>query len=293
VWEVKGEIPEEIARAIVAHLGRHCDFTFSSDGSRLTGEMLDFYGALLCQLDLPAGSMLKMRRKGRRELQFPARFYFLYRPVSGNEVLLPLSGRVGDLAIAKRWFGLTIDDDAQRLHYAHFYLAFGRTRRPPRFFNVPRSVHDLRLDSISDQRMWGIFGSMWRFGVNDKTLAVRPRFERRGSLWFSHWRAHLPVQQGSELHDVDLHIWDIDGHVSFHQTGVIYRDPALLNENQHLPACIDPPNYIRWASSLSQPPDHCLADRVPCDHPPVRSGDECQPAFPVGDLWLDIRARRP
>jgi hypothetical protein len=250
VWEVEGNIPEEIARAILAHLAKHCDFKFTGDEFRLTGEGLDFYGALLCQLDLPAGCSLKIRRRGTQELTFPARFYFLYRPVPGNELLLPLSGRVGELVLAKRWFGLTIDDDTQRLAYARFYLAFGRTRRPPRFVNVPRSVHDLRLDQITNQRMWGIFGSMWRFGVNDKTLAVRPRFERRGALWFVRWRAHLPVQQGNELHDVDLHIWDKDGHVSFHQTSVIYRDPALLDERQGLPAKLPNPNYIRWHEAL-------------------------------------------
>ena len=250
MWEVKGEIPEEIARAIRAHLAKHCDFKFTNDDFRLTGEVLDFYGALLCQLDLPAGCTLKMRRRGAQDLPSPARFYFLYRPVAGNEVLLPLSGRVGDLVIAKRWFGLTIDDDAQRLAYARFYLAFGRTRKPPRFVNVPRSVHDLRLDRITDQRMWAIFGSMWRFGVNDKALAVRAHFERRGSLWFSRWRAHLPMQHGNELHDVDLHIWDADGHVTFHQSGVIYRDPALIDEPQRLPAKIDHPSYIRWHERL-------------------------------------------
>jgi hypothetical protein len=250
VWEVKGEIPQEIACAIFAHLAKHCDFKFSCDEFRLTGEELDFYGALLCQLDLPAGSTLKMRRKGARDLHFPARYYFLYRPVSGNEVLVPLSGRIGDLVIAKRWLGLTFDDNAQLLAYARFYLAFGRTRKPPRFVNVPRSVHDLRLDRITDQRLWAIFGSMWRFGVEDKMLAVRPRFERRGSLWFARWRAHLPMQWPNELHDVDLHIWDFDGHVSFHQSGVIYRDPALLDEPQGLPASIDHPNYIRWHERL-------------------------------------------
>src|SRR5262245_8475632 len=71
-----------------------------------------------------------------------------------------------------------------------------------------------------------------------------------GQLWFVRWRAHLPVQQGDEIHDVDLHIWDKDGHVSFHQTSVIYRDPALLDERQGLPAKIPNPNYIRWHEAL-------------------------------------------
>lgn len=250
MWEVKGEIPEEIARAILAHLAKHCGFKFNSDEFRLTGEALDFYGALLCQLDLPAGCTRKMRHTGAQDLPDPARYYFLYRPAAGNELLLPLSGRVGDMVIAKRWFGLAIDDDAQRLAYARFYLAFGRTRKPPEFANVPRSMHDLRLAHITDQRMWGIFGSMWRFGVIDKMLAVRARFERRGMLWFARWRAHLPMQQGNELRDVDLHIWDIDGHISFHQTSVIYRDPALLDETHILPASIDLPDYVRWHERL-------------------------------------------
>jgi hypothetical protein len=251
VWELRDEISDDTAQAIFTHLETHCGFSFSGEQFRLAGEKLDFYrDALLCQLDLPPGCTVDTRRERPRDLPLPVRFYFLYRPVIGHEQLLPLSGGEGDLVLAKRWFGLTLDSDQQRLGYARFYLAFGRTKRPPQFVNVPRSVHDLRLGRITDQRMWGIFGSMWRYGVNDATLTVQPRFERRGSFWFSRWRAHLPMQKGNELHDVDLHIWDIDGHVTFHPSAVIYRDPALLNEAQSLPGRIDRPDYIRWHERL-------------------------------------------
>ena len=185
-----------------------------------------------------------------RSRRIPARFYFLYKSEGNTDILMPLSGRQGDLLIAKRWFGLSLGTDALRLAYARFYLAFGRTRKPPRFFNVPQSVYDLRLGQINQPRIWGIFGSLWRFGVGDSALAVRPHFERRGTLWFSRWRAHVPMQKGNELQDVDLSIWDIDGHVTFHPSSIIYRDPALLEEFNSLPARINHPDYIRWQEAL-------------------------------------------
>jgi hypothetical protein len=251
VWEVKGKLPASVARTIIEHLEGYCGFKFAQEEFSLTGEPLDFYGgALLCQLDLPAGCSLKTRWHREQELPLPARFYFLYKADPNRDILVPLSGRRGDLAIAKRWLGLNLDTNALRLAYARFGLHFGRTKKPPRFFNVPRRVHDLRLDPISDQRMWGIYGSLWRFGVNDQNLEVRPHFERRGALWFSRWRAHLPIQSGDELYDVDLAIWDIDGHVTFHPTIKIYRDPALVDETHSLPARISQPGYIRWYETL-------------------------------------------
>jgi hypothetical protein len=251
VWEVKGEIPEAVRGAILAHLEKHCDFAFSDGDCSLTGEQLAFYAdTFLCQLDLPAGCTLKIRRK-RQELPIPVRFYFLYKPAIDGDVLVPLSGREGDCVLAKRWLGLILDDDAKRLSYARFYLAFARTKRPPQFANIPRSVHDLRFArGITEPRIWGVYGSLWRFGVNDKELAVRARFERRGSFWFSRWRAHLPMQGENELHDIDLHIWELDGHVTFHPSAVIYRDPALLAEPQGLPGRISRPRYIRWHETL-------------------------------------------
>jgi hypothetical protein len=87
VWEVKGEIPAGLARVIVEHLEAHCGFQFSQEDFRLTGERLDFYdGALLCQLDLPAGCSLKTRWRRQQELPLPARFYFLYADVPGRGV---------------------------------------------------------------------------------------------------------------------------------------------------------------------------------------------------------------
>ena len=251
MWDVTGEVPDVVQRAIISHLKGNCRFAFKGD-YRLTGELLPFYGdALLCQLVLEAGCAIVSGRKRRQELTVPAAFYFLYKAVAGDEVLIPLTGGEGDMVLAKRWLGLSLQDDEQRLHYARFYQAFARTRRPPEFRNVPRSLHELRFDkAVTEQRMWGIYGALWRFLVNDKTLAVRVHFEPRGQLWRARHRAHLPMQFGNELYDVDLKIWDHDGHVTYSKTGLIYRDAALAENNQGPPGRISRPRYVSRSEGL-------------------------------------------
>jgi hypothetical protein len=250
VWDVTGQIPDEVQRAILAHLKDNCRFAFEGD-FQLTGEQLPFYGgALLCQLILDAGCSVSSGRR-RKDLIAAAKFYFLYRAGAGDEVLVPLTGGEGDLLLANRWLGLSLDDDEQRLQYARFYHAFALTKKPPQFRNVPRSLHELRFDKpITEQRIWGIYGAMWRFLVSDKTLAVRVHFEPRGSFWRSRQRAHLPMQFGSELHDVDLNIWNRDGHVTYRKAGLIYRDNALVDEPRGRPGKIGSPRYVRRWEAL-------------------------------------------
>jgi hypothetical protein len=137
------------------------------------------------------------------------------------------------------------------LYYARFYQAFARTKKPPQFRNVPRSLRELSFDKpVSEQRIWGVYGAMWRFLVNDKTLAVRVHFEPRGLYWRARHRAHVPMQVESELHDVDLNIWDRDGHVTYNRTRLIYKDPALAERDQPKPGRIGRPRYVSRSEGL-------------------------------------------
>ena len=253
VWEVTGPIPDAVKDAIVAHLKSNCRFTFKGN-YRLTGDPVSFYGdVLLCELALDSGTYFSNGRK-RKELSTTAVFYFLFRPE--DEVLIPLTGGEGDILLANRWLGLNLQDDAQRLDYAHFYYAFALTGKPPQFTNVPRRLSELRFKKpVTEQRIWGIYGAMWRFLVDANTLDVRVHFEPRGSFWRARHRAHLPMQIGSDLFDVDLKIWNGDGHVSYRKTGLIYRDEALAEEPRERPGKIGRPRYVsrgEWLLTLYQ-----------------------------------------
>jgi len=253
VWDVTGPIPEALKGAIVSHLRENCRFTFE-EPCRLTGEQVPFYGdVLLCQLVLEPGSTFSSSRK-KKQLQSVGVFYFLFR--TEDEVLIPLTGGEGDILLAKRWLGLSLEDDAQRLDYARFYYAFALTERPPQYRNVPRKLAELRFKRpVTEQQIWGIYGAMWRFLVDANTLDVRVHFEPRGSFWRARHRAHLPMQFGSDLFDVDLKIWHRDGHVSYRKTGLIYRDDALAEEPRERPGRIGRPGYVsraEWLLTLYQ-----------------------------------------
>jgi hypothetical protein len=248
VWEVMGPVPDALRNAIIAHLKSNCRFTFKGE-YQLTGDPLPFYGeVLLCELVLKPGCFFSSGGK-RKELDTAAVFYFLFRP--DDEVLIPLTGGEGDILLANRWLGLNLENDAQRLDYARFYYAFARTERPPRFRNVPRKLSELRFKRpVTEQQIWGIYGAMWRFLVDAKTLDMRVHFEPRGSFWRARHRAHLPMQFGSDLYDVDLKIWERDGHVSYRKTALIYRDEALAEEPQERPGKIGRPRYVRRSEWL-------------------------------------------
>jgi len=251
VWNVTGSIPEAVQAAIVSHLKENCRFTFEGP-HRLSGEPAPFYGeALLCQLVLEPGCWVISGRRRKQHLVAPAAFYFLYKGIIGDEVVIPLTGREGDIKLAKRWLGLTLPDDEQRLNYARFYYAFALTEKPPQFRNVPRNLSELRFEGkLTEQRVWGVYGAVWRYLVDPQTLQIRAHFEPRGTLWFLRHRAHLPMQFGSDLFDVDLKIWSYDGHVSYRKTGLIYRDPALSEEPRERPGKVPLPGYVKWGERL-------------------------------------------
>lgn len=251
MWEVTGSLPDAWQEAIVSHLRSNCRFTFEKP-YRLTGEPAPFPSEVrLCQLVLEPGSSFSNRGK-RKDIKTAVTFYFLFR--HDDEVLIPLTGGEGDILLAKRWFGLDLEDDAQRLHYARLYYGFALTERPPQFRNVPRMLSELRFKSpVTEKQIWGIYGAMWRFLVDTRTLDVRVHFEPRGLFWRARHRAHLPMQFGSSLYDVDLKIWHHDGHVSYRKTGLIYRDDALEEEPSTRPGKIGRPSYVRrdqWLLAL-------------------------------------------
>jgi hypothetical protein len=251
VWEVAGPVSDSTRSAIVTHLKGNCRFSF--DGAfRLTGDPTSFYrGVLLCELVLEPGTRVSHGRKWQ-ELTAAACFYFLFRDHDG--VLIPLTGGEGDVLLANRWLGLTLKDDAARLDYARFYYAFALTESPPHFRNIPRHLRELRFSGpVTEKQIWGIYGATWRFLVDPVALAMRIHFEPRGVFWRARQRAHLPMQFGSDLCDVDLKIWDRDGHITYHKTALIYRDDALAAEPNDRPGKIGRPRYIsrrEWLRTL-------------------------------------------
>lgn len=254
MWEITGSVPDSVQQAIVSHLRENCDFTFEGP-YRLTGDPIAFYGeALLCELVLEPGTRLSSGRKRKQTLQRAATFFFVYKTIAGDEVLIPLTGGVGDILLAKRWLNPDLQNDEDLLNYARFYYAFAVTERPPQFRNVPRKLADLRFCApVSVERMWGIYGALWRFLVNPTTMEIRVHFDSRGSFWRSRHRAHLPMQFGSDLFDVDLNIWKLDGHVSCRKTALIYRDASLAEEPRVLPGKIGRPRYVsrgEWLLTL-------------------------------------------
>jgi hypothetical protein len=254
-WEIMKAIPDDLQDAVKAHLRHNCQFTF--DGPhRLTGEPVAFYGAaLLCRLELLPGCKVVSARK-KKELKAPATYNFLFRTVDEDEVLVPLTGGEGDMRLAKRWLGLSLRDDAQRLDYARFYCAFARTGDPPGFHNIPRRVSEIRFaGTATEKQIWGVYGAMWRFLVDPQTLEVGVHFEPRGSFWRARHRAHLPIQFGDCLYDVDLKIWDRDGHVSYRKAGLIFKDDALAEESTESPGKIGRPRYVsrsEWFFTVCQ-----------------------------------------
>ena len=146
-----------------SHLKHNCQFTFEGP-YRLTGEPAPFYGAaLLCQLVLPAGCSYKSARK-TKELDTPATFYFLFRTVDDDEVLIPLTGGEGDILLAKRWLGLSLRDDADRLDYARFYCGFALTGKPPWFSQHPAQRSRAPLREVGPKKS--------RFGASTARCGV-------------------------------------------------------------------------------------------------------------------------
>ena len=252
MWAIEGRIPDHVQRAIVSHLKENCRFTFEGS-AQLRADPLPFYpDTLLCQLLVEPGARVGSgRRRRQQQIEAPQRFYFLFKMVAGDAILIPLTGERGDILLANRWLGLRLKNDEQRLDYARFYYAFARTESPPGFHNVPRQMSELGFaDIVTEKQIWGVYGAMWRFLDQDRPLHLRVRFEPRGVPWRSRHRAHLPLQIGSDIFDVDLKIWAADGHISYRKTELVYRDLALAAEPQERPGRIRLPRYVWWGERM-------------------------------------------
>lgn len=245
MWHVEGSVSDHLQRSIVSHLKANCQFEF--DGAcQLRADPLPFYeDALLCELVCEPGSCIRIGRRRNQQLGVAQSFYFLFKPIAGDEVLIPLTGERGDIILANRWLGLRCIDDQQRLDYARFYYAFARTEVPPSFHNVPRHMLEVRFaHPVAKERIYGVYGAMWRFLDPERDLHMRVHFERRGVPWLRRHRAHLPLQIGNEIFDVDLKIWESDGHITYRKAELVYRDSALASEAQDKPGKIRMPRYV-------------------------------------------------
>ena len=212
-----------------------------------------FYGeeALLCQLVLEAGCGVASGRRRLQQIETVTSFHFLFRSVGGDEILIPLTGERGDIHLANRWLGLRLGDNQDRLDYARFYCAFARMERPPSFHNIPREMSELHfMDAVHDKRVWAVYGAMWRFLDKDQPLKLRVQFEPRGLFWLARHRAHMPMQIGKDIFDVDLKIWQLDGHISYRRAELLYRDEILAAEPRERPGKLPMPRYVRWGERL-------------------------------------------
>ncbi len=250
VWHVEGLVPDHLQRAIASHLKANCQFEFEGE-CKLRGDEIAFYeDTLLCELVCAPGTRIRSGRR-RQQIEVTRSFYFLFKAVAGDEVLIPLTGDRGDILLANRWLNRRLEDDEQRLDYARFFYAFARTEIPPSFHNVPRQMSEMRFaNPVAETRVWAIYGAMWRFLDPKRPLYVRARFERRGVPWRSRHRAHLPLQIGSEIFDVDLKIWAADGQITYRKAELVYRDEALAAEPQERPGIIRMPRYVWWGERI-------------------------------------------
>lgn len=250
MWHVEGIVADHLQRAIAAHLKQNCQFEFDGDCT-LRADPLAFYeDTLLCELLCKPGARIRSGRK-RQQIEVATSFYFLFKTVAGDEVLIPLTGDRGDILLANRWLTRRLDDDGQRLDYARFFYAFARTEVPPCFHNVPREMAEVRFSPpATNEKIWGVYGAMWRFLDPARLLHVRVVFERRGLPWRTRHQAHLPLQIGNEIFDVDLKIWADDGQITYRKAELVYRDSALAAEPQDKPGKIRMPRYVWWGERL-------------------------------------------
>ena len=58
------------------------------------------------------------------------------------------------------------------------------------------------------------------------------------------------MQIGSDIFDVDLKIWQLDGHISYRRSELLYSDDVLAAEPRQRPGKIPLPRYVRWGERL-------------------------------------------
>jgi hypothetical protein len=252
VWDVSGPVSDELKRTILNHLEQNCAFEVRGDDGELTGELLSFYAdTVLCQLVLPKGAEIRHKRGQRERLEEITTFYFLFRHVAGDQLLIPLAGGCGNIHLANHYLGLRLDNDLHRMAYARFYCAFGRVGKPPQFVNAPQELSDVRfVAGAPSEKKWLAYGAMWRFLDRATRTSLDVRFETRGLFAAAGHRAHLPLQLGRQLIDADLKIWRRDGHITYKPVELVYENEALAREPEHVVGRISLPKYIKRSERM-------------------------------------------
>lgn len=246
MWEIQRTPAAAVGAAILAHLS-HNRIAEVPDGHQLFAEAVPFYAdTLLCCLVVPGGRQIVIGKKKAEHLQEDTAFYFLFRTTPGQQQFVPIAEGPGNLWLANRHLELSTHNDDLRAAYARFYFAFARTGRPPRFRHLPNTSDALRFreDCPPDVRLRAQ-GALWRFMDTATRSKLRIAFEKRGFLPTRiRYHAHAPVQYGTEIHDVDLNIWQSDGHITDTQYELVYASKDLAEEPKirvgHLPI----PRYV-------------------------------------------------
>lgn len=252
MWDITGNPVVEDHDEILAHLAQHKILSVFG-GHRLTVEAVSFFpDTLLCCLQIEPGARIVVGSKKTENLHHRTAFYFLFRTTPGKQQLIPIADGAGNLVLANRHLELQLNNNQQRLEYARFYFAFARSGRPPAFRHLPISPSGLRFQPDAPAgRMLLAQGALWRFMDEDTRSRLIVAFHRRGLFpGRARHHAHVPVQYGKEIYDVDINIWQSDGHITDTKFELVYADDKLAEEPKIRVGHLALPAYIanreRW-----------------------------------------------
>ena len=242
----------DFEREVIAHLRQNCQFEFEGEHTLTTQELAFYPDALACRLTLKDGTRLKSK-KNRRTLSSDAEFRFLYRPHLGEDRLIPLANDRSNVLLANHWFDLKLRDDRERLAYVRFYYSFCRAEGRGQALNIAATIDDLGFAATAtpEERAAAV-GAIWRHldERNRATLVVR--FEEVGLYQWKRYRAYVPAQFGDTIYDIELKIWERNGHVTYNKSAPIYRSAALEGPTLprlgkiHLPGYVDRFELLRF-----------------------------------------------
>ncbi|MDX2205634.1 MAG: hypothetical protein NW223_22980 [Hyphomicrobiaceae bacterium] len=248
MWDITSIPTPELHAAIVSHLADNGVIQLTGP-YRLTADAVSFYpDTLLCCLVVEPGTKILKgaRAKNIEHLQTSTAFYFLFRATPGKQQIVPVADGPGNLLLANRHLDFSIENDQQRLEYTRFYLAFARSGQPPRFRHLPMSPEGLRFTAACppEQRL-RVQGALWRFMDRETRSRLAIGFQRRGIFHtLIHHHAHVPVQYGQEIYDVDINIWQRSGRITDTRYELVYANQCLAEEPAITIGVLPMPSYI-------------------------------------------------